>query len=332
MRVATYAEHGSTNNITIEHWDRPTPQAGEVLVEIKAAALNGFDPMILEATTSLKNPLPMVPCGDAAGVIVELGADVSTDWAVGDRVSLLPYGDFGMMGETALGCAREFVTVPAENLLRMPDALSFEDAAALPVAYGTAYRMMVTRGKVQAGETVLILGASGGVGLGALQLAKSVGATVIACASSDAKVKKLQELGADHVINTSEEDWFTRTREIAGKARVSGEGGVDVVVNYIGGEDWAKALKVTKLGGRILTCGATTGYDPKTDIRYIWSFELSIIGSDGWTKDDQFHLMDLAASGKLKPVLHSVRPLEETADAMQEMIDRKVFGKSIIVP
>jgi len=331
MRVATYSEHGSTSNIMLENWDRPKPAAGEVLVEIKAAALNGFDPMILEATTSLKNPLPMVPCGDAAGVIAELGDGVE-GWSIGDRVSLLPYGDFGMMGETALGCAREFVTVPAENLLMMPDALGFEDAAALPVAYGTAYRMMVTRGKVAAGETVLILGASGGVGLGSLQLAKSVGATVIACASSQEKADKLKALGADHVILTSEEDWVTRTREIVGKARVSGEGGVDVVVNYIGGEDWAKALKVTKLGGRILTCGATTGYDPKTDIRYIWSFELSIIGSDGWTKEDQFHLMNLAASGKLKPVIHSVRPFEDTAAALQEMIDRKVFGKSILVP
>ncbi|MEM1021643.1 MAG: zinc-binding alcohol dehydrogenase family protein [Sphingomonadales bacterium] len=331
MRVAAYREHGSTDNIKLEDWPMPEPGPGEALVRIKAAGFNGFDPMILDATTSLKNPLPMVPCGDGAGVVEALGEGV-TDCDVGDRVSILPYGDFGMMGETALGCAREYALVPQSNLLPMPEGLSFEDAAALPVAYGTAYRMMIHRGKVTTGETILILAASGGVGICCLQLAKSVGASVIACASGPEKAQRLRALGADHVIDTSKEDWFEQTRAIAGKARVSGEGGVDVVVNYLGGDSWAKSLKLIKLGGRMLTCGATTGYAPQTDIRYIWSFEQTIIGSDGWTREDQHHLMDLAAKGKLRPVLHCVRPLEETAQTMQEMIDRKVFGKAIITP
>ncbi|MEM7727973.1 MAG: zinc-binding dehydrogenase [Pseudomonadota bacterium] len=330
MRAAVFHEHGPVENISIETWPVPKPKDGEVLVRMKAVAFNGFDPMILGATTALKTPLPMVPCGDGAGIVAAIGENVS-EWSVGDRVSLLPWGDFGMMGETAVGMAREYLTMPADNLFRMPDTLSFEDAAALPIAYGTAYRMMVARGQVAEGETVLILGASGGVGTCCIDLAKSVGATVIATARGAEKCEKLLAHGADHVIDTSKEDLVTRTREIAGRPRVgSDKTGVDVVVNYIGGETWRQCFKITKAGGRILTCGATAGYDPQTDIRYIWSYELNILGSDGWTRQDQIDLMDMCADGRLEPVLHAVRPLEEVRTSMQEMVDRQVFGKSIL--
>lgn len=331
MKAVRFHEHGDVDNIQIE--DIPIPEAGpgEVLIKMKASSFNGFDPMILGKTTALRTPLPMIPCGDGAGEVAALGDGVDGKVSVGDRVSIMPYGDFGMMGETALGTAREYVVLPADNLVPMPDDISFEDAAALPIAYGTAYRLMKKRGKIQAAERVLILGAAGGVGACCVSLGKAVGAEIIAAASGDWKLEKLKALGADHVIDSSKEDFVNRIREQFGKPSYARpDGGVDVVVNYIGGDTWAKSLRVLKPGGRMLTCGASAGYAPETDIRYIWSFELSIVGSDGWSKEDQASILQMCASGELKPAIHAIRPLDEFKTSMQEMIDRKVFGKSII--
>ena len=223
--------------------------------------------------------------------------------------------------------------MPQDYLVRIPDDVSFVDAAALPVAYGTAHRMMVGRGKIAAGETVLILGATGGVGTCCVQLAKLAGARVIACTSSSAKAEKLKGIGADHVINTSVQDWVAETRALSGKPRVYGEGGgVDAVVNYIGGESWAQALRTVRRDGRVLTCGATDGYAPPTDLRYIWSYELNIIGANGWEISDLEILLQMIAQKKLAPVIDSVRPMREVKQSMQDLMDRKVFGKAVLVP
>jgi alcohol dehydrogenase len=206
-------------------------------------------------------------------------------------------------------------------------------AAALPVAYGTAYRMMVTRGRIQPGEKVLILGASGGVGTCCVQLAKQAGATVIACASSDEKLARLAELGADVGINYATTDWVKECHALFGRARTHGEvkGGIDVVVNFTGGDTWTKSLRVLRHDGRLLTCGATAGYDPKEDLRYIWTFELNIIGSDGWAREDVHALLDLVKAGRLDPVLHPKRfPIADAADAMRLLDERQVFGKVIV--
>ena len=237
-----------------------------------------------------------------------------------------------MMGETIPGACRDLVTMPTTNLLRMPQRLSFIDAAALPIAYGTARRMIRDRGAIQPGEKVLILGATGGVGTCCVQLAAAAGAEVIACGSAEWKLGRLKEIGAAHVIDTSKEDFLSVIRQKFGKPRYGGGGGVDVVVNYIGGDTWVPSLKSLRHQGRLVVCGATAGYAPAEDLRYIWSFELQIIGSDGWTYEDQTSLMDMVAQGKLKPVIHSVRPLSETPQALQELIDRRVFGKSILTP
>jgi alcohol dehydrogenase len=238
-----------------------------------------------------------------------------------------------MMGETLRGAAAELCAVPQSSLLPMPDAVSFVDAACLPTAYGTALRMMQTRGKVKRGEKVLILGATGGVGTCCVQLAKLAGAEVVACASSAEKAEKLKAIGADHVVNTSTQDYVKEVIRLYGKPRVWGEsGGVDVIVNYTGGNTWAECFRALKRDGRLLTCGATAGYAPPTDIRYIWSFEFNIIGANGWTPQDQIELLDMVADGRIKPVLHSVRPLREFGISLQELIDRKVFGKAVLEP
>jgi alcohol dehydrogenase len=335
MKAIVFHRHGGIEQLRYE--DCPDPQLGpeDVLIRVRAVSLNGFDPMILNGIPGLKTPLPMIPGADFAGEIVDMGKAVDRSrWRIGQRVTAVPLRPgIGMMGETLRGAAAELCAVPQSALLAMPDAVSYVDAACLPTAYGTALRMMQTRGHVSRGEKVLILGASGGVGTCCVQLAKLAGAEVVACASSAEKVEKLKALGADHGINTSTHNYVDEVIRLYGKPRVWGEsGGVDVIVNYTGGKTWAECFRALKRDGRLLTCGATAGYAPPTDIRYIWSFEFNIIGANGWTPDDQVELLDMVADGRIKPALHSVRPLADFAISLQELIDRKVFGKAVLEP
>jgi alcohol dehydrogenase len=334
MKAAVYHAHGGTEQIRYEDFPDPVCGPNDAIVEVRAAALNGFDPMMLAKTTALKTPLPMVPAGDGAGTIVEIGSEVDPgQWPLGTRVSLYPMvpGE-GMTGETRIGACSQRVRMPAANLVRMPEGLGFEEAASLPIAYGTALRMMRVRGKIAAGEKVLIWGATGGVGVACVQLAKAIGAEVIACGSAGWKLERLRQLGADLVIDTSCENVRDVVRERYGRPSTRGGGGVDVVVNYIGGDSWVESLKLLGLHGRMVTCGATAGYATGNDVRYIWSFELTIIGSNGWSAEDQAQVMRMARDGEIAPVIHAVRPFAETGAAMQELIDRKVFGKQVLVP
>ena len=334
MKAVMFDRHGGLDEIIVRDIPVPEPAAGECLIRISAVSLNGFDPMVLRGIPGLKTPLPMIPGADFSGTVVAHGSGVDTArWPLGVRVTADPSQDDGMMGETKRGACCEYICVDQKYLLDIPDAVSDVDAASLATAYGAAYRMMLTRGKVTAGEKVLILGASGGVGTCCVQLAKSAGATVIACTSRDDKAEKLKDMGADHVINTSHDSYVKEIIARYGKpgTRAPG-GGVDVIVNYTGGETWAQCFKVLTLNGRLLTCGATAGYDPKTDIRYIWSFEFNIIGSNGWQTADIAELLAMVADGRLKPAIHAVRPLDDYALALRELMDRKVTGKSVLVP
>jgi alcohol dehydrogenase len=333
MKAIVYKAHGGPENIELATLPDPVPPAGDVLVRVKSVALNGFDPMILAGIPGLKTPMPHIPGGDIAGEIAGFGEGVAGGrWKLGDRVLVNPYViGRGMMGETARGGCCELVSVPATHLLPIPDNVSFVDAAALPVAYGTALRMMITRGKVQRGERVLVLGATGGVGTCCVQLAKLLGAEAVAVTSSKEKAEKLKGIGAAHVINSADGDWAKQAVELFGKPRVHGEsGGVDVVVNFVGGDDWTKSYRVLKRGGRMLTCGATNGYAPPEDIRYLWSFEYEIVGSNGWSQEDLGTLLAMASDGRMKPVVDSVRPLENFLESYTALVDRKVFGKAVL--
>jgi alcohol dehydrogenase len=211
--------------------------------------------------------------------------------------------------------------------------VSFEEAASLPVAYGTAHRMIVTHDTIRKGEKVLILGASGGVGTGCVLLAKMLGAEVIACASSADKIERLKKLGADHVINYKETDFSKWAVEKYGKPqRRTYEGGVDVVINFTGGDTWAPTLRCVKRGGKILVCGATAGHDPKEDLRYIWSFELKVIGSNSFYDENLKALMDMIQRRELKPVIDEVLPLERAAEGLRLIESREVFGKVVVTP
>lgn len=334
MKAIVFHQHGPLDNLRYEDFPDPVVGPSECRIRVKAVSLNGFDPMVLRGIPGLRTPLPMIPGADIAGDIVELGAEVDRGrFKVGDRVTVVPnHTRIGMMGETLRGGCCEYVSVSQDYVLPVPNQVSYVDAACLPTAYGTALRMMVDRGKVSKAEKVLILSAAGGVGTCCVQLAKMAGAEVIACASSADRVEKLRALGADHAINTSTQDFVEEVIKMYGKPRIWGGGGVDVVVNYTGGDSWAKCFRALTRHGRLLTCGATAGYDPKTDIRYIWSFEFNIIGSNGWQISDQIKLLEMVADGRLKPIVHSVRPLREIRESMRELIDRKVFGKAVLVP
>jgi NADPH:quinone reductase-like Zn-dependent oxidoreductase len=227
----------------------------------------------------------------------------------------------------------EYCLVSADQLIKMPDNVSFADAASLPVAYGTAHRMLITHNTIKKGDRVLILGASGGVGTGCVILAKQLGAEVIACASSEDKLTKLKEIGADEVINYKEVDFSKWAVEKYGKPqRRTYEGGVDVVINFTGGDTWVPSLRCLKRGGKLLVCGATAGHDPKEDLRYIWSFELQVIGSNSFYIENLTALMDMISKGEIKPMIDKVLPLSEAKEGLRLIQDREVIGKVVVTP
>jgi alcohol dehydrogenase len=337
MKAAIVREHGGPERLTLEsNFPDPTPGEGDVIVAVKGSSLNYHDVFTRRGMPGIKVPMPAIMGLDVAGEIVDVGPGVA-NWKKGDRVLIDPINrvEGGLMGETVHGGLAELCRARAHQLIRIPDGVSYVDAAALPVAYGTALRMMTTNGHVAKGEKVLILGASGGVGVCCLQLAKIAGAEVIACAGTDAKAKRLMELGADKTINYATHDFQEEVYKMAGKPTRRGGGGdrgVDVVVNYTGGDTWVKSLKVLKVGGRMLTCGATAGFDPKEDIRFIWTFELKILGSNGWARSDIEELLRMVQSGKLRVMVDRTYPLEEAAEALRMIEDRQVFGKVVVTP
>ncbi|MBO0992718.1 zinc-binding dehydrogenase [Lederbergia sp. NSJ-179] len=328
MKAALITENGSLDKVVIGEHPKPEVGADDVIVKVKAVSLNHLDIFVRRGMPGQrkKPPFPHISGGDVAGFIDTIGENVE-GLQVGDRVLIDPkIAGYGALGEDLQGGLAEFVKVPAVNIIPLPENISFEDAAALPIAYGTAWKMLINRGELKANETVLILGASGGVGNALVQIAKIAGANIIAAAGSEEKLEKLKELGADHVINYNEEDFSRKTWQITKKQ------GADVVVDYTGEATWPKSILATKKRGRILTCGATTGFNAVTDLRYVWKREISIIGSTSWERRDLEILLELVESGKLKPIIDRILPLEEAREAHRLMEEREIFGKLILQP
>ncbi len=311
----------------------PEPQSGQALIRVRASSFNYHDVFTMRGMPGIKVPLPVIIGLDMAGEIAALGPDVG-GFREGDRVLVNPLNkQKGLMGEMLDGGMAEYCLVAADQLLAMPGKVSFEEAASLPVAYGTAHRMLVTHDTVKRGDRVLVLGASGGVGTGCVILAKLLGATVIACASSAEKMQRLKELGADEAINYREVDFSKWAVERYGQPqRRSYEGGVDVVVNFTGGPTWVPSLRCIKRGGKLLVCGATAGHDPQEDLRYVWTFEIKIIGSNSFYDENLIALMDLVADGSIKPVIETVLPLERATEGLRLIEDREVIGKVVVCP
>jgi len=334
MKALLLRQHGGLDNLELVG-DYPVPQAvaGHVVIRVRASSFNFHDLFTVKGMPGIKVPLPVIIGLDMAGEIAEVGEGV-TGWKPGARVLVNPVNKKkGLMGEMLDGGMAEYCLVAADQLVAIPEGVDFAQAASLPVAYGTAHRMLITHNTVKKGDKVLVLGASGGVGTGCVMLAKLLGAEVIACASSEHKLQRLKDMGADHAVDYTKVDWSKWAVEKYGKPqRRSYDGGVDVVVNFTGGDTWVPSLRCIKRGGKLLVCGASAGHDPKEDLRYVWSFELQIIGSNSFYDDNLAALMELIGAGKIKPVIDKVLPLEQAREGLRLIQDREVIGKVVVTP
>jgi alcohol dehydrogenase len=270
--------------------------------------------------------LPHVPGGDIVGIVDCLG-DGAAGPPPGTQVLVDPMVHRKALGEDLPGGLAEYVVAPAENAIPLRSPVS--DAAkyaALPIAYGTARRMLISRAGVQPGETLVVLGAAGGVGVACIQLGRRLGARVIACSSSAAKLDQLAKLGADDLLDTSDGEFGARVWRLTGKT------GADVIVDYLGRDTWPQSIRALRHGGRLVTCGASTGFLAETDLRYVWTREVSILGSDGWSREDLTDLVSQVQAGRLVPVIHRVYPLSQVREAMADVEERRAIGKVVVVP
>jgi alcohol dehydrogenase len=333
MRAAVVYENGPLDNIIIvEDFPDPVLEPGWVMIAVKGCSLNYHDIFSRRGMPGIKLPFPLIIGSDIAGEVVELGPEC-VGVHTGDRVLIDPMNPtLGMIGERYNGGRAELCRVHVSQLVPIPAEVSYEHASAIPLAYATAHRMMCTRARVGPDDTVLVLGASGGVGTASVLLAKMAGAKVIACASSPEKLDRLSEIGADHLINYVSQDMRKEVWELVGKPKITGAGGVDLVVTCTGGGTWIDSTRCMKVGARLVTCGATAGFEEKIDIRYVWTYEHNLMGSNGWRRGDIESMLTFAASGVVVPVVDKVMRLDDAMDAERLMEERQVFGKIVLVP
>jgi NADPH:quinone reductase-like Zn-dependent oxidoreductase len=340
MKAVRFHRHGGPEVLQYEDAPDPVRKGDEVLVRVKACALNRLDIWERLGPPRVKVNLPHISGSDVAGVVEEVPAS-EVVLKKGDEVIVSPgigcgrceeclsgrenrCRKYAILGEHVDGGYAEFVSVPARNVIPKPDRMDFTQAASVPLVFLTAYHMLVTKAALQAGETVLVLGAGSGVGSAAIQVAKAYGANVIATAGSDGKLKKAVELGADFVINHNTQDIVQET-----KSYTAGRG-ADVVVEHPGKATWDKSIRSAARGGRIAICGATTGYDPITDLRYIFSKEISIFGSFMGGGGELLRVLELFKQRRLRPVLDMSYPLARAADAQVRMEKGEHFGKLVL--
>jgi zinc-binding alcohol dehydrogenase/oxidoreductase len=326
VRAVRIHEDGGPEVLVLEEVPDPVPGPGEVLVRLRASALNHLDVWIRKGMPSV--PKPRILGADGSGVVEALGEGVS-GFEPGEPVVLNPgieagRGRIHVIGEHGDGTNAELIAVPATNVHPIPDGLSFEEAAAFPLVFETAYRMLVTRAGLREGEWVLAWGIGGGVSTAALAIAKALGAQVLVTSSSDAKLERARELGADATVNHATGDVKTAVQEAtAGK-------GIDVVIEHVGEATWATSLQVAAPGGRIAVCGATTGPNPPAALHRIWWKQLSILGSTMGTGEDFAGAYELVASGRARPVVDTVLPLEEIRAAHERLEAGEQLGKIVL--
>ncbi|HSN91316.1 MAG TPA: zinc-binding dehydrogenase [Anaeromyxobacteraceae bacterium] len=342
MKAMVIRAHGGPEVVEMADLPEPSAGPGQVLVRVRAAALNHLDVWVRRGFPGLRLSFPHVLGSDVAGVVEAVGPGAA-GVAAGDAVVVNPSlgcgrcerclsgaenlcPSFAILGEHLPGGMCELVAVPARNVLPMPARLSFEEAAAVPLVFMTAWHALVERARVAPGETVLVHAAGSGVGSAAVQVAKLLGARVIATAGTDAKLRKAVALGADHAVNYETQDFLAEVRRIVGRR------GVEVVFEHVGKTTWEKSILAAGIGGRIVTVGATTGHDPLTDLRHVFYRQLSILGSTMGTGGDLARVLRFVEAGKLRPVLDRVLPLSEARGAQELLAERAQFGKIVLVP
>jgi NADPH:quinone reductase-like Zn-dependent oxidoreductase len=342
VRAIVIRRHGGLDCLEWTECPTPSPNAGEILVEIKAASINHLDTWVRRGIPGVKYPLPLIPGCDGAGIVAALGAGV-TGPAPGTRVALQPgvacgrcraclSGDdflcreYGILGEHRDGTHAEFIAVPAANVMPIQDSLSFEAAAAFPLVFLTAWHMAVTRARLQPGETVLIQAGASGVGSAAIQIAKLHRARVLTTVGSPDKIEPVRALGADEVILYREADFAAEARRLTGKR------GVDAVLDHVGVETWEGNIRALATGGRLVVCGATSGYQAQTNLRLLFFKNLSLLGSTMGSKAELLRVLGLMESGDLRPVIDRVLPMSEVAEGHRRLEARTVVGKIVISP
>ncbi|HYZ76854.1 MAG TPA: zinc-binding dehydrogenase [Gaiellaceae bacterium] len=323
MKAVRIHEDGGPEVLRYEDVPDPEPGPGDVLVRLRAASLNRLDVFVRRGLPSV--PKPRILGADGAGVVESVGDDVE-GLAPGDRVVINPGfehdGRITVVGEHFDGTHAELIALPASNIYRLPDELGFEEAAAFPLVFETAFRMLVTKAGVAAGEWVLVWGIGGGLATAALAIAKALGARVIATSTSEAKLTRAAELGADAAVPTAEA--AARVKEITDGR------GVDVVVEHVGEATWATSLAVAAPAGRMVVCGATSGPNPPAALHRIWWKQLTIYGSTMGTKTDFEGAYELVRSGRARPVVDAVFPLAEARAAHERLEAGEQFGKIVL--
>jgi NADPH:quinone reductase-like Zn-dependent oxidoreductase len=340
VKAIVIRQHGGPEVLQYVDTADPEPGANEVVLRVRACALNHLDLWVRGGLPNVPIPLPHIPGSDIAGEIAKIGAGVTTV-RVGQKVVLAPLVSCGKchacvagldnrcraatnLGYMIDGGCAEFVRAPEVNCLPYPGNLSFEEAAAIPLVFQTAWHMLVDRARLQAGQDVLVLGAGSGVGSAAIQIAKFFGARVITTAGSDAKLEKARQLGADFVINHKSQKIREEVRRITNKR------GVDVVVEHVGTATWDDSLASLALAGRLVTCGNTTGYEAKVDLRFLFSRQLSLLGSYMGVKSELHTIIKLVSAGHLKPVVDRTFPLQDAAAAHAYLESGQQFGKVVL--
>ena len=323
MKAIRIHEDGGPEVLRYEEAPDPIPAPGEVLIGLKAASLNHLDIWLRRGLPSA--PKPRILGADGAGVVVGLGEGVDR-FAEGDEVVINPGLDEGakIVGEHMDGTHAELITLPAEYVYPLPDGLSFEESAAFPLVFETAYRMLVTRAGLQEGEWVFVWGIGSGVATASLQIAKALGARVIVTSSSDEKLERARELGADATVNHAEADVAAAVREATDRH------GADIVVEHVGESTWKTSLQVAAAGARVTVCGATSGPNPPANLHRIWWKQLTVLGSTMGTQADFRGVYDLVSSGRAKPVVDRVFPLEEAAAAHEHLEAGRQLGKVVL--
>jgi NADPH:quinone reductase-like Zn-dependent oxidoreductase len=340
MKAIVIHEYGGPEVLKYEDLPDPRPRQDQVLVRVRACALNHLDVWVRKGIT--KSPLPHIPGSDVAGEIVEVGEWV-TGLNAGQRVLLAPMtfcnhceactaghqnecAEYSVLGNRVDGGDCELIAVPAVNVIPIPDSLGFNEAASVPLVFVTAWHMLVGRAGIQPGQTVLVLGANSGVGIAGIQVAKLFNATVIATAGDERKAEGARKLGADYVINHYTQKISDEVRKITDKR------GVDIVMEHVGKATWDESVRSLKIAGTLVTCGATTGFDAGIDLRYLYSRQLSILGSYMGTMSELHQVLKLVFNGKLKPVVDKVFPLKDASGAHEYLEKSQMFGKVVLNP
>jgi NADPH:quinone reductase-like Zn-dependent oxidoreductase len=341
MQAIRFHEYGGPEVLRYEQVPDPVLRQDQVLVRVKACAMNHLDLWVRMGTT--RSPLPHIPGSDIAGEIVSVGEYV-TGVRAGERVLLAPMAfcnhcpacadgrqnqcpQFSVLGNANDGGDCELISVPQVNLIAIPETLSFDQAASVPLVFLTAWHMLVGRARIRPGQSVLVLGAGSGVGIAAIQIAKKIfRATVITTAGTEAKMEKARQLGADHVINHYQQKIGDEVR------RISGKQGVDIVVEHVGKATWEDSVKSLKAGGTLVTCGATTGPEVGLDLRFVYSRQLSVLGSYMGTLGELHEVLKFVFDGTLQPVVDRVFPLREARAAHEHMEKSQMFGKIVLNP